>query len=202
LGFVPEIELERFVPAHHPALKDSKHPKYNARIDPALTVFGRPLSDWITDLNGIEKVRRYRAIATIGLAGTSVSPILVAALNDPDVCVAYWAAIGLGNTHDSTPGTVDALFHAQEHTSISVRLASARALTILGKSELALPIALKALDDADIFVRLAASQIIERIAPKTETIREALRVAKDDKRDPRDYVADVARHALGLPAQH
>lgn len=199
LGFVPETELNRFVPTMNPERKDTRHPKYEAPDKFSTTVFGKSPSHWVDELNGKHKLQRYCAAATIGLAGPHVAPILIAALNDPDVCVAYWGAIGIGNIGDATSANVDALRQSLKHESKTVRIAAARALTMLGKPELAVATAVEAAKDPDVFARLAACQVLDRIEPKTDAMREVLQTASSDAEDPRNYPSRVARHALGLP---
>lgn len=201
LGFVPETELDRFVPAARPDLRDRGHVKYRLP-DSEETVFGKPLRNYVNVLNGKDKLARYRAVAAIGLAGGAAMPTLLSALGDSDVCVVHWAATGLGNLGKSDPAIVEALTRATAHASTTVRLAAARSLAMIGKLEAAAVTGLKEIENPDIIVRLRAAQILEMIDPKTEAITAALQRAMEDNRDARDYVPDVARHALGLPAQH
>lgn len=202
LGFVPETELDRFVPAQNPDLTASRRTSYSMN-ESGDSVFGLSHRILLKDLNGSNRLRRYRAIKTLGLAdGPEIEVLLVAALNDNDVCVASLAATALGNTKKQDAKISEALRGALQHTSPAIKLAAAQSLVRLGNKEVALPVAMQSMKDPDIFVRLASAQILEMIEPKTEEIRDLLIHAKDDKSDPRDYVADVARHALGLPPQH
>ncbi|MCC6152400.1 MAG: HEAT repeat domain-containing protein, partial [Candidatus Hydrogenedentes bacterium] len=202
LGFVPETELDRFVPAQNPDLTASRRTSYSMN-ESGDSVFGLSHRIMLKDLNSRNRLRRYRAIKTLGLAdGPEIEVLLVAALNDNDVCVASLAASALGNTKKQDAKISEALRGALQHTSPAIKLAAAQSLVRLGNKEVALPVAMQSMKDPDIFVRLASAQILEMIEPKTEEIRDLLIHAKDDKSDPRDYVADVARRALGLPPQH
>jgi len=202
LGFVPEAELEKWVPAHNPPLTSSTHPVYKTPTRSEKSVFGRTLSSWVDDLNNDASLKRMRAAATIALLGTDASPVLLRALEDPEVCVAYWAAVGLGNKGVADAGVVDALTKALGHGSKTVQLAAASALCALNKSDAAIPVGLEAMKDPDIFVRLAAIQILESVEPKPESVMQALRIALEDKGNASNNVADVARHALGMAPQH
>ncbi|NUM52785.1 MAG: sulfatase [Candidatus Hydrogenedentes bacterium] len=200
LGLVPESELHRFLPAAQPDLRDNNHPEYDTPNGVIVSVFGSELNDYIHDLNGPKKLLRYRAIASIAIAGPTAANTLLAALTDSDVCVAYWAALGLANLRTANAATLDALTAALDHDSVTVRVAAARALAELGAPDRAIPVALRAMDEPNVFVRLAACQVLERIDPKTDTMLAALRAASENPEDPRNYPSRVARHALGLPA--
>ena len=203
LGFVPETELDAYVPARRPVLKTRPGRKYRVHESARdAAVFGRPLTDWLAELNSGTVLRRHRAIATIRLCEAEIGELLTDAVEDSDVGVAHWAAIGSRGAKSHASHAT--LMKALQHRSLTVNLAAARGL--IAESEeyqgIAGEVALNLIRQPDIFVRLAAAQILETVEPKTEEIRAALVQAKDDKSDPRDYVADVARHALGLPPQH
>lgn len=202
LGFVPETELDRFVPAQNPDLTTSAGPTYSMN-EAGESVFGISRQRLLKELNGRKKLRRYRAIKTLGLAGgPDMKALLISVLNDADVCVAGLAAAALGNGEQQDTDVSEAMRSALQHPSPTIRLAAARTLVRLGNKETGLPVAMESMKHPDIFVRLAAAQILELIEPKTDEMHAALVHAKDDKSDPRDYVADVARRALGLPPQH
>jgi uncharacterized sulfatase len=202
LGFVPETELDRFVPAQDPDLNTSTNTSYTLD-EVGEPVFGMSPQQLRKELNGHNRLRRYRAIRTFGLAGwPNMKSPLIAALNDTDVCAASLAATALGKADPRDSEVSDALRGALQYKSPAIKLAAAKSLASLGDKEAALPVAMESMGHSDVFVRLAAAQILEMIEPKTEEMRAALVRAKDDKSDPRDYVADVARHALGLPPQH
>ncbi len=198
LGFVPETELDNYVPSRHPALKARADRKYHVNeSEQGALIFGRPLRHWIKELNGDDVLRRYRAMATIRLCDSDVRALMSEAVEDFDECIVHWAAIGLPGA--KSQATTLSLMKALNRHSATVSLAAARGLIKRGA---ATETALMLMRDPDIFVRLAAAQILELVESKTEEMRAALVRAKDDKSDPRDYVADVARHALGLPPQH
>ncbi|MFA6241644.1 MAG: sulfatase-like hydrolase/transferase [Candidatus Hydrogenedentales bacterium] len=202
LGFVPETELEKWVPSSRPKLVTTERPEYEAPRNATGDVFGKPLSAWVEDLNDSASLRRIRAAATLALAGEEAAPVLLRALDDPDVCVAYWAAAGLGNARVTDPGVMDALGNALGRESKTVRLAAADALCALDKPDTAIPAVLALMDDPDLYVRLAAIHILEGIDPKPEPVMQALRKALEDKSNPSNNIADVARHALGLAPVH
>lgn len=202
LGFVPETELDRFVPTQSPDLTASSLTSYSID-ETGRSVFGVASQRLLKEINGRNRLRRYRAIKALGLAdGPDIEALLMAALNDTDVCLAGFAASALGETEKQDPNISKTLRGALQHTSPTLKLAAARSLVQLGNKEDALPVTMESMRHPDIFVRLLAAQILEMIEPKTEEMRDVLVRAKDDKSDPRDYVADVARHALGLPPQH
>jgi uncharacterized sulfatase len=203
LGFVPETELERWLPAGaKPDQPAGKRASYQAPESSDAAVFGRFLRDWVNDLNGDDALRRLRAMAALAAlaAGDSApyaaTPILTAALEDPDPCVVYWAATGLANSGAVTPDLEQGLSKTLKHATITARLGAAGALCELGRSEEAIPVLLDALHAPHFAARLMAAEALERIDPKPETVTQALNAALQDDSE---YVPRVARHALGLP---
>lgn len=202
LGFVPETELEKWLPsAQHPATPGDT-PRYEAPPEAQGDVFGRPLAHWAGVLNGAPPLQRFRAAATIALAGRAALPLLLAVSRDPEVCVAYWGIMGLGNAGVASPEIVDALVEFSRGEPVTLRLAAARSLCVLGKPDAALPVAVDAMKNTDPFVRLAAAEILDNMHPLPPSAEDALKERVAIGRDRSDYATRVARHALGFAPQH
>lgn len=198
LGFVPEPELEAWLPAApRPRIPAPPQP-YGLDPPASATLLGLPLQRWMDDLNGDQPLRRMRAVATLGLAPRETAPVLAAALDDPDVCVAYWAAVALGYGGVDDPEVVARLTQALERTESTARLGAASALCDLGRPESAAPVLVALMDHAHFATRLLAAQGLERLEPRPEEATRALEAALDDDNG---YVVRVVRRALGMPPQ-
>jgi len=194
LGLVPETELKGWI---HPNGKAAQAPgvTYPSESAPGTEarVFGRPINDWIRQLNGADPVLRTHAIKALGLAGAPAAPVLLSALADPEPAVAFWAAEALGRLDPAPPETKAKLDTLLGHSSVAVRLAAAQALCRQGAGQKALPVVLAAIGDENAHARLYATQVLEEIGAGADTVRPALEQAlKDDVK----YIVRVAEHAL------
>ena len=193
---MPETELPRWLPGRQAPNEAPVLPEYRASGQSDAYVLGRPLKYWLDELNASEPLGRMRAMATIGLAGSGSTGVLIDGLKDPYPEVAYWAALGLPNCGEASPEALQALIAALAHQSPTVRLAAARAMCELGRSEAALPVGLEAMNHKDFAVRLLAVDVMERVTPRPEAVDAALHAALKDEND---YVERIATRALGLP---
>jgi len=201
LGFIPETELQHWLPAaQKPNLAASRAP-YRHPDASTKSIFGKKLQLWLEQLNAPNEIARAKAMRTIGLFENPPTDVLLQGLDDTNPSVAYWAAVGLSNPNVANEYTLSALLNAMNNTSSTVKLGAARALLAMGKLDHIESFALAAMNEDSFFVRLAAAQLLEQWNPKNDAIIAAFTFALEDKRDPRDYVADVARRALGRPAQ-
>lgn len=196
LGFVPEPELEKWLPAAAKSKQPARAPAYHAAEIRSPALFGRTLNQWVEDLNGGDPLRRVRAIATIGLMGAPAVPVLLAALDDAEPSIVYWAAVGLGHARTDTSSIIGRLSETLQHDSPTARLGAAHALCELGKPELTPPVVLQAMQHPHFAIRLLAVQILEGMDPKSAEVMQALNAALEDSNE---YVPRIARHALGLP---
>lgn len=128
-------------------------------------------------------VRRIRDTASLTLEGAESLPKLVRATEDPDAVVRYWAAIGIGNLAPQASSEADRMIEALDDESPSVRIAAARALARMNRTDAALPILVRELADGPQWVRLAAAIVLDEIdeaaRPALETMRQALTPRKD-----------------------
>ncbi|MCP4641348.1 MAG: sulfatase-like hydrolase/transferase [bacterium] len=200
LAFVPETELAAWLKRRGPAKYDQPIPTYNALGAAGSAVYqGRAINDWVADLNDANVFLRMRATKILGEAGPATAPVLTAALDDPETCVAYWAAVGLGQLGASSDPVLNALRKTLAVANWTRRLGAARALCTLGHETDALPTLLEGLKNDDSMVRLAAVLIIDDLGPAAARPAEAgLRSVLDDNLK---YVVRVADHTLATLKQ-
>lgn len=131
------------------------------------------------------------AIRKIAIAPFELEEWL-AALQDPNAAVRYWAAIRLGNQLESKEH-VDQI-QAQLTDSVPlVRIATARALCHLGVEEPGLAVLKEELQHPDEWVRLASALVLDELQEKGRPALAALQSVMDDSNK---YVVRVANHAI------
>jgi len=198
LGFVPETDLDAWLENGGPNPRAGARLVYKAPEDrESVTVFGRSLTGWVSDLNEDDPLKRLRAIVSIGLAGPASESLLLASLEDPDGAVAFWGAVSLGHLGVKTSKIHETLQHALERPEITAQLGAAEALNRLGWSGDTKDALIKAANHSNPYVRLRATQIIEEMDLQESWVRETLESVLNDKLK---YVVRVAEHALGIPA--
>ena len=114
---------------------------------------------------------------------------LIAWLRHPDPAVRYWAATGIGNRNASSTlasATAD-LEVLLKDESENVRIAAARALSVLGKSELALEAFSDALDNGTQWARVHAAIVLDEM---DEAARPAIEAMKRNNVNRKEFVAD------------
>jgi N-sulfoglucosamine sulfohydrolase len=196
IGFIPESELERWLPENPTPAPPKERPAYAPPPDSTAAVFGRALDQWLTDLNSDDSLRRIRAAAALGVAGPAAEPVLRAALRDPEVCVVHWGAAGLANNAPASPETLAALEDALGHSSATARVAAASALCALSRPESAVPVLIEAMAHPHFAIRLRAIETLSALDPKPAEVLQTLNAALEDDHQ---YVVRIARHGLGLP---
>jgi uncharacterized sulfatase len=146
---------------------------------------------------GAEKLmRRLIEIATLASAGKEALPRLVTAMQDEDAAVRYWGAIGVGNIGADAISAQDKVTEALEDSSVSVRVAAARALCRMNKPEKALPILAAELDGEQPWGRLQAAIVLDEIGEMARPAEDALRKALSGQ--PNKYITRVANRALNV----
>lgn len=134
--------------------------------------------------------------AALASAGKEALPKLIAALDDQDAAIRYWAATGIGNIGAEAAEAQGKTAAALEDGSVSVRVAAARALCMMGEPDKALPVLIEALRGEHIWGRLQAAIMLDSIGemarPAENTLKEAL------TGQPNTYIPRVANHALNV----
>ena len=114
------------------------------------------------------------------------------ALQHPNAAVRYWAAIRLGNEAVTADYTKQLDATLTDKVPV-VRIASARALCLLGDEPTGLPVLNRALQHEDEWVRLASALVLDELAEKAHPSLSDLQSVMDDTNK---YVVRVANHAL------
>jgi len=193
LGCMPEFDLEEWL-AHRgaePAI--AAFPAYEHLSNSKTVIFGTPVNDVIDRLNSSDRITRLWAIKTLGLLGKDVEPVLIQALREADVAVAFWAAMAFENYEPRSPQALDALRSAMTEAAMPVRIAAARTLYTVDGPEKTVPVFLEGLQDPNGYVRLRAAEAIDRLGIDTPEVHAALEQTEGDENQ---YVTRIARHAL------
>jgi N-sulfoglucosamine sulfohydrolase len=120
---------------------------------------------------------RVARTAVLASAGESALPRLVAALEDDDAAVRYWAAIGIGNIGPKAESAAATVHKALADDSRVVRIAAARALCRLDQPEDALPLLARELDEGRQWERLHAAIVLDEADEQARPVIDAMRAA-------------------------
>ncbi len=137
--------------------------------------------------NGAALMERVRDAASLALAGPEKMPDMMAALDDRDAAVRYWAATALGNQGAGAKPAHGALVKTLDDTSAVVRVAAARALARMGDVEPALPVLTKVLDNGTQWARVHAAIVLDEM---DEAARPAIAAMERNKAYRKGLVAD------------
>ncbi len=141
----------------------------------------------------IAKIQAVAAMA--GRPDRTDRPTLLQAMEDKDVSVRYWGAIGLGNLGLKTVQAKKQLTSALNDSSDSVRIAAARALCKMDLDEMGLPIVISGLQSEKEWVRLQAALVCDEIEEKAKPVLPFLEKVLNDPDNK--YVSRVAKHTIG-----
>jgi uncharacterized sulfatase len=140
------------------------------------------------------KLRRLVDIATKASQGPAMLDDLVAALQDSDPAVRYWAATGLGNIGAPAMSAAKDLSAALQDTSPNVRIAAARAIARFGDRDVALTTLAAELKSDHQWGRLAAAIVLDEMDDQAKPALADLRSALVDQ--PNKYIVRVANRAI------
>lgn len=138
---------------------------------------------------------RIAAIASEGIKGLAE---LVKALDHPDAAIRYWGAIGIGNIgkQATSKKTDNRLRKALKDSSVSVRVAAARALDQRGHTDAALPVLIDTLGGPHPWGRLQAAIVLNEMGERARPAEAALKKALSGQ--PNKYITRVANRALNV----
>jgi len=141
-----------------------------------------------------ELMNRLIAVSAAASEGRKSLPLLLGAMDDEDAAVRYWGATGVGNIGAEARSAEDRMRAALEDSSVSVRVAAARALCRMGKPGPALPVLEAALDGAHQWGRLQAAIVLDEVGEMARPVEAALKKALSGQ--PNKYITRVANRAL------
>ncbi|NNE93886.1 MAG: sulfatase-like hydrolase/transferase [Verrucomicrobiales bacterium] len=136
-------------------------------------------------------------IATKASEGKSAFPDLKAALDHDDAAIRYWGATGLGNFSDDAKSDADAVSALEKRLgdeSPAVRIASARALCRMGKTDPALELLGDELSGEHQWARLQAAIALDYLEEAAKPVLPQLQGAL--KKQPNKYIIRVANRAV------
>jgi len=139
---------------------------------------------------------RVGRIAALASAGKEALPELIAAMDDEDAAIRYWGATGVGNLAADARAAESKMATALRDVSVSVRVAAARALCMMGKPAQALPVLIETLGSEYPWGRLQAAIVLGEIGEQARGAEEALKKALTGQ--PNKYITRVANRALNV----
>ncbi len=190
-GFIPELDQSAWL-AGTRADPPETLPVYELVSNEA--VFGKPVKVYVELLNGSNRLRRLRAIKTLGLVPDAL-PLLRQALDDYEPAVVYWAAVSLGHLGDDTPEGRLKLLKVLKGKELSARLGAARGLVLCGCLDDAVPALLQMLSDENEYARLSAVETLELAGLEHPGVRDAFKRVMQEKET---YPRRIAAAALGI----
>jgi len=170
LGLMPEPEImqrERVLGNRYAILRQAGAGKLNARLG---------------------------EIAALASDGVGALGKLTAAMADTDAAVRYWGATGIGNIGAPADSAGPRMVKAMKDPSVSVRIAAARALCLMGKSKLALPTLAAELKGKHPWGRLQAAIVLDGIDEAARPLEADLKKCLTGQ--PNKYITRVANRAL------
>jgi hypothetical protein len=140
---------------------------------------GKPLSEWIVQLEDpdeLQRVRAIRAIESLAPKAAAALPALHNAFRDPEISVRRLAVFAYGHV----AGTEHDLFPLIEFikNEPDARLRSSAVLALRWGDKAAIPAVIEAFDDPEVSVRLSAIRVLEDMGfADTDGAIPALRAA-------------------------
>lgn len=195
---------ELFDLAKDPAFADvldemrTAHKAWTSRVKDAGLIPEPILRNWETAWNmPIYKILREKDIPIELIQNVALSndmTIFMNHLSHSNEAVRYWAAIGIGNYATELTNDLSVkLKQGLEDNDASVRIALARALSILGDEADAFLVLTNELRNNDEWIRLNAALVFDEIGEKSRSVLPALQKAMKDENK---YVVRVANHAI------
>ena len=192
--------------ASDPAYKEilermrTQHAKWSSRVKDAGLIPEPILRSWETKYKKpIYNILRENEIPVDVIQKVALSSnvdLFVDHLGHENEAVRYWAAIGIGNYPQKERNDLISLLKVKLEDEVAlVRIATARALSILGKEELGLPILTKELKNENEWTRLNAALVLDEIG---EMSRPAVSALQSVMEDENKYVVRVVNHALNV----
>lgn len=141
-------------------------------------------------------IKRIRNVANLAIGGPENFSDLVAALDDEDAVVRYWAAIGIGNMPDAAESSEPKLKQALKDEAPCVRIAAARAMIKLGTPKLALKVLKEELKSEHEWGRLRAAIVLGEAGEMARPLIPEMQACLKDQ--PNKYITRVANRSLNV----
>jgi uncharacterized sulfatase len=137
-------------------------------------------------------MRQIRDGASLSLQAGQALSQLERAAGHQDAAVRYWAATGIGNLGREAPSSTSLMEELLNDESESVRIAAARALCHMDRSEDALPTLVEILDNGSQWARLHAAIVLDEIE------NQALPAVEEMKRHltPRQHLVQRGKYTV------
>lgn len=171
IGLIPESEIER--------REEKTAARYNILLEAS------------PDL-----IKRIRNVANLAIGGTENMDRLIAALDDEDSAVRFWAAIGIGNQGIAASSAEQKLEKALADEAPCVRIAAARAMLKLDKPQQALATLKRELKSEHQWGRLRAAIVLGESGELARPLIPELKACLTDQ--PNKYITRVANRTLNV----
>lgn len=189
LGAIPEFALSAWLAGDTTLPDASALPSYAIAGDGK--VFGRSSEAWMAEISSTDRRRRIAAAKAFG-AGATILPLAA----EPDPLFVYWACLSMafGSSEFDKPQwqTLTAMLESEE---VAHRLGACTVFVVRNRGAEALPTLEALMSDENEFVRLYASQLLERLGTEDSAVKALLQSANADANN---YVKRTSDHALNL----
>ncbi len=151
--------------------------------------------------DGERLMTRIRDVAGLALGGPENLPQLIAAAEDSDASVRYWAITGIGNQGREAVAYAPRMKAGLKDDAPCVRIAAARALCAMDLPGEALPVLAAELSGPHQWARLQAAIVLDEAGEMARPALAALQQCLS--KQPNKYITRVANHAVnGLLGTH
>ncbi len=189
LGAIPEFALGAWLAGDTALPGNPELPSYTIAGDGK--VFGRTTEAWMAEIHSKDRRRRIAAAKAFGARA-----IILPLEGEPDPLFVYWScvsiAFGTAQIDESQWGSWRAMLESKE---VAHRLGASTVFVVRNRGAEAVPALEELMSDANEFVRLYASQLLERLGTEDSNVLALLQAAKSDLNN---YVKRTSDHALSL----
>jgi uncharacterized sulfatase len=144
-------------------------------------------------------MQQIRDTASLSLQGREMLEQLEKAVSHEDSVVRYWAATGIGNLGEAGSSAAPLMERLLSDQAENVRIASARALCRMGRSEKALPVLVAILDEGSQWARLQAANVLDEMDSQALPVLDDMKrhlEAREDLLQRGKYTVRVLNRAL------
>jgi HEAT repeat protein len=161
---------------------------------------GRTPEQWLTQIQSKQPEERAEAAWAIAQLAPRDPQLALKLIGSDDASVRYWGVLGLQRAASSAdqPDSVRELIRkslppALSDKALSVRIAAAETLGLVGDTERALPVLVEAMSHPHDLVRIQAVAALEKLG---DDARPAEKTLRDATSDSSEYVKRISARAL------